>query len=182
MIRRPPRSTLFPYTTLFRSSEVKQFAGLQLHLKAAICFIHSPIPQGEHLSIVENLLVVIVEKTLYGGFTMEQIQPQKEKHKGCFTTNPSQLPPKSRQSYNDTRDKEAEHLQAARDGKILPPGTYPRRSVMSRPPQALAGNEQHPNKCCRQSQKPQDKTQSCHSAATLLFRGELRFHPHPFRS
>src|SRR3712207_7956746 len=27
MIRRPPRSTLFPYTTLFRSSEVMALAG-----------------------------------------------------------------------------------------------------------------------------------------------------------
>src|SRR2546430_8202057 len=27
MIRRPPRSTLFPYTTLFRSTSVAQFAG-----------------------------------------------------------------------------------------------------------------------------------------------------------
>src|SRR5256885_7528649 len=28
MIRRPPRSTLFPYTTLFRSKRVKSFAPL----------------------------------------------------------------------------------------------------------------------------------------------------------
>src|SRR4051812_49687224 len=28
MIRRPPRSTLFPYTTLFRSSAVAAFGGL----------------------------------------------------------------------------------------------------------------------------------------------------------
>src|SRR3712207_7336718 len=27
MIRRPPRSTLFPYTTLFRSAQFLQFAG-----------------------------------------------------------------------------------------------------------------------------------------------------------
>src|SRR5256885_8489970 len=27
MIRRPPRSTLFPYTTLFRSSEIRASAG-----------------------------------------------------------------------------------------------------------------------------------------------------------
>src|SRR2546430_6040161 len=30
MIRRPPRSTLFPYTTLFRSLELVQFAAEQL--------------------------------------------------------------------------------------------------------------------------------------------------------
>src|SRR3712207_7563140 len=28
MIRRPPRSTLFPYTTLFRSEDVRRMAGL----------------------------------------------------------------------------------------------------------------------------------------------------------
>src|SRR3712207_8384721 len=30
MIRRPPRSTLFPYTTLFRSSSVAEVVGQQL--------------------------------------------------------------------------------------------------------------------------------------------------------
>src|SRR3990167_7271562 len=30
MIRRPPRSTLFPYTTLFRSHEVRRIGGLDL--------------------------------------------------------------------------------------------------------------------------------------------------------
>src|SRR2546422_10420623 len=29
MIRRPPRSTLFPYTTLFRSHHVERYAGLE---------------------------------------------------------------------------------------------------------------------------------------------------------
>src|SRR2546430_17629755 len=37
MIRRPPRSTLFPYTTLFRSS-------------------HEPDIKGEHVLLVEGLL------------------------------------------------------------------------------------------------------------------------------
>src|SRR2546425_11749770 len=34
MIRRPPRSTLFPYTTLFRSTE----GGLTVIQRVAICF------------------------------------------------------------------------------------------------------------------------------------------------
>src|SRR2546429_6583801 len=33
MIRRPPRSTLFPYTTLFRSLRVLERAGLVAHAK-----------------------------------------------------------------------------------------------------------------------------------------------------
>src|SRR5947208_4423572 len=32
MIRRPPRSTLFPYTTLFRSYPAPESAGLGVHL------------------------------------------------------------------------------------------------------------------------------------------------------
>src|SRR2546430_13748506 len=36
MIRRPPRSTLFPYTTLFRSSKVRS-VGVQLLLRLYVC-------------------------------------------------------------------------------------------------------------------------------------------------
>src|SRR5258706_3698130 len=35
MIRRPPRSTLFPYTTLFRSEFVKQIEGRRMERRAA---------------------------------------------------------------------------------------------------------------------------------------------------
>src|SRR5256884_3206221 len=51
MIRRPPRSTLFPYTTLFRShcdrpTGVQQFFGYQVHRSTAVRFrsetIHMP--------------------------------------------------------------------------------------------------------------------------------------------
>src|SRR5699024_11770072 len=35
MIRRPPRSTLFPYTTLFRSRQLNPFAGLRRPVAAA---------------------------------------------------------------------------------------------------------------------------------------------------
>src|SRR3712207_7079137 len=36
MIRRPPRSTLFPYTTLFRSYLVKVFLGLAFDLLSCV--------------------------------------------------------------------------------------------------------------------------------------------------
>src|SRR5204863_7566649 len=41
MIRRPPRSTLFPYTTLFRSNRLERAADWQLNIpfrKPAACF------------------------------------------------------------------------------------------------------------------------------------------------
>src|SRR2546428_10120757 len=41
MIRRPPRSTLFPYTTLFRSQALT--GGQAAHLIAITC---SPVPDG----------------------------------------------------------------------------------------------------------------------------------------
>src|SRR2546429_6651766 len=36
MIRRPPRSTLFPYTTLFRSKIILRFAGKPVFLRAVL--------------------------------------------------------------------------------------------------------------------------------------------------
>src|SRR5260370_11171436 len=41
MIRRPPRSTLFPYTTLFRSNEpgAHEYAANQLHIRLG----HDPV-------------------------------------------------------------------------------------------------------------------------------------------
>src|SRR5256885_12881009 len=45
MIRRPPRSTLFPYTTLFRSAHVKN-GGPRYHAagKSCPCGKHWPLP------------------------------------------------------------------------------------------------------------------------------------------
>src|SRR5260221_10988593 len=51
MIRRPPRSTLFPYTTLFRSIELGSQAGQRRSLRGA----HRPSPgrilKGGHHSL-----------------------------------------------------------------------------------------------------------------------------------
>src|SRR3712207_8557581 len=53
MIRRPPRSTLFPYTTLFRSSWPQQFAPpnvlhptAQADLPALSACRHDPLSEG----------------------------------------------------------------------------------------------------------------------------------------
>src|SRR3712207_6900863 len=39
MIRRPPRSTLFPYTTLFRSSAARLAVGLRIHWLGVAVFV-----------------------------------------------------------------------------------------------------------------------------------------------
>src|SRR2546426_9361917 len=49
MIRRPPRSTLFPYTTLFRSRTVLDGVyGCPLELGAGAGFIEASVDSGDH--------------------------------------------------------------------------------------------------------------------------------------
>src|ERR1035438_9771759 len=52
MIRRPPRSTLFPYTTLFRSISAAGDEGRQIGLGRQIDF---PIRSEEHTSELQSL-------------------------------------------------------------------------------------------------------------------------------
>src|SRR2546430_13946671 len=46
MIRRPPRSTLFPYTTLFRSTRVDVFNHLAVRGGQLIQFVHAIADRG----------------------------------------------------------------------------------------------------------------------------------------
>src|SRR3989441_7013293 len=71
MIRRPPRSTLFPYTTLFRSTDNSHEANLRKALRltsqiaTAICAHHrvrsgqSPIPAAPDLGHAANFLYML---------------------------------------------------------------------------------------------------------------------------
>src|SRR5436305_7843766 len=54
MIRRPPRSTLFPYTTLFRSSGDAHAAGSVLAWWAAPCCDRSMARSEEHTSELQS--------------------------------------------------------------------------------------------------------------------------------
>src|SRR3712207_8752754 len=55
MIRRPPRSTLFPYTTLFRSIPVvEQGVETQRRVKTRVN-LHSALPDGR-LRLVERII------------------------------------------------------------------------------------------------------------------------------
>src|SRR3989441_9708123 len=53
MIRRPPRSTLFPYTTLFRSGR-----GAPRHARSAVC-AHVSQATGDRLLVVVAARVVV---------------------------------------------------------------------------------------------------------------------------
>src|SRR3712207_8148115 len=54
MIRRPPRSTLFPYTTLFRSADRVEGVRVDVHVQAVVLEVgdrdvaaHEPVAVGE---------------------------------------------------------------------------------------------------------------------------------------
>ena len=56
MIRRPPRSTLFPYTTLFRSKSYLKGSKIQAHFLP---------PYSPNLNPIERLWKWMKERTLY---------------------------------------------------------------------------------------------------------------------
>src|ERR1039458_4478538 len=77
MIRRPPRSTLFPYTTLFRSQELRSLGGPALLIMSAMDAVKQWVYRSEeHTSELQSLrhLVcrLLVEKTGTGAFTLSR--------------------------------------------------------------------------------------------------------------
>src|SRR5437870_7602806 len=66
MIRRPPRSTLFPYTTLFRSREGENFVCVSDYLQgttlAAWVGQHGPMPPDATLRMAEQVVSVRSEE------------------------------------------------------------------------------------------------------------------------
>src|SRR5260221_7503661 len=55
MIRRPPRSTLFPYTTLFRSEfHIKELPPISYWLFAMVITLGAPIPSTETGAILQR--------------------------------------------------------------------------------------------------------------------------------
>src|SRR5205823_14164341 len=62
MIRRPPRSTLFPYTTLFRSADAVQLLGIPIPVVA--CIQREPdhaecMRSEEHTSELQSLAYLV---------------------------------------------------------------------------------------------------------------------------
>src|SRR2546430_6551740 len=66
MIRRPPRSTLFPYTTLFRSSPLP-VADDEARVRGGVVVLHQleqeaePAPLARDRDVVELLQTVVVD-------------------------------------------------------------------------------------------------------------------------
>src|SRR2546427_6136958 len=59
MIRRPPRSTLFPYTTLFRSDDGVQVALARLEL---VEVVHQPVAHGDQAQQLARLEQVVLAR------------------------------------------------------------------------------------------------------------------------
>src|SRR5436853_1744692 len=83
MLRRPPRSTLFPYTTLFRSATVQRFSDIEEGQKAELIGTFSTIPDlgwtvignrsEEHTSELQSLRHLVCRLLLE--------KKKKKKHK-----------------------------------------------------------------------------------------------------
>src|SRR5260370_11311131 len=59
MIRRPPRSTLFPYTTLFRSKEATDLSAIEIPLPTRIS-IYACVAGVLWLGVVPNAVEILV--------------------------------------------------------------------------------------------------------------------------
>src|SRR2546423_6972422 len=62
MIRRPPRSTLFPYTTLFRSVTKNSYNFISINctlLKIYMQIVSNPLRSEEHTSELQSLAYLV---------------------------------------------------------------------------------------------------------------------------
>src|SRR3712207_6873874 len=66
MIRRPPRSTLFPYTTLFRSRETLQFLPEPAHEKQGVVDAESQAEHGRKRQGKHGHVVGTADEVEYG--------------------------------------------------------------------------------------------------------------------
>src|SRR5258708_24115419 len=67
MIRRPPRSTLFPYTTLFRSPEVQDLAALLTKMGARIEGAGTPVIRVEGVTKLHGTEHTIIADRIEAG-------------------------------------------------------------------------------------------------------------------
>src|ERR1019366_9925330 len=81
MIRRPPRSTLFPYTTLFRSMCCSPVSGFNLYWRASTS-CHHPRSE-EHTSELQSLTNIVCRLLL----------EKKKQHTSLALSTPRTPPP-----------------------------------------------------------------------------------------
>src|SRR5256885_8291627 len=98
MIRRPPRSTLFPYTTLFRSRELPAAViSVEPVVIAWIGLVQSRYRRSVHKIDVEEAVVVVVEGrhsgdhrldlVLFGSSAVVQYKGNPRGHNDVFKTD-----------------------------------------------------------------------------------------------
>src|SRR5437667_1703975 len=96
MLRRPPRSTLFPYTTLFRSPDGKPLAADNLAVCAVRRFADADERSEEHTSelqshhdLVCRLLLEKKKKTHITSTTRTSEQPHESSPGTVYRRNPN---------------------------------------------------------------------------------------------
>src|SRR2546430_16405294 len=74
MIRRPPRSTLFPYTTLFRSAEVQVDADGSVRVPRVVCAVDCgpAVNVGQIEAQIQGGIVYGLTAALYGEITIDR--------------------------------------------------------------------------------------------------------------
>src|SRR3712207_6994433 len=83
MIRRPPRSTLFPYTTLFRSTKIKR--GLPTRARPRVwCFGHRHGVSGQTLRLAPGL-----DRSEKSESCIAELAPDVQDHKSRGTDRKS---------------------------------------------------------------------------------------------
>src|SRR5688572_32509717 len=77
MIRRPPRSTLFPYTTLFRSQSTAYLAKVE-RLGTGFRWCEGPVRSEEHTSELQSQSNLVCRLLLEKKKKNKRVQPHSE--------------------------------------------------------------------------------------------------------
>src|SRR5438067_4361571 len=84
MVRRPPRSTLFPYTTLFRSSVARLKGKAEMHLKLVVRDGSLRARSEEHTSELQSRFDLVCRLLLEKKKQTLQSTAYPNSTEGCF--------------------------------------------------------------------------------------------------
>src|SRR5438874_9723330 len=99
MIRRPPRSTLFPYTTLFRSAGVGRSGRLGRLVRGVVRPAGPPAPTAAPVRSEEHTSELQSRRDLVCRLLLEKKKKKKKKHKRHKESNSNQTRHSSRDTY-----------------------------------------------------------------------------------